>query len=376
TTQMDAYAIGEACDSLREYADLLTNWYVRGSRDRFWAEDATAFNVLYTVLETVLRLAAPLMPMVGEEIWRGLTGGRSVHLEPWPDLAPASAPMATEAGNDSAPAGRVFSGSRLAAAACDKETALDQALPMDAELMEAMDRVREVCSATLALRKAAQIRVRQPLRQLVVADSAVDRLAPFLPLIQAEVNVKQIELLENSSEVAAAHGVATRLEVNARAAGPRLGKAVQAVIQAVKAGSWVSDDAGRLVVETSAGPVELLEGEYTRRTVVDQDSSGRQRTAGVLAGGGFVLLDLELDDELKAEGYARDLVRLVQDQRKAQGLHVSDRIELELAVPAERVPQVEAHAAMIQAETLSVTLKVALGSGDAVQATITKVPQP
>src|SRR5690606_478219 len=84
TAQMDAYDISGACQSVRSYLDALTNWYVRRSRDRFWAGDRDAFDTLYTVLETLCRVLAPLAPMTVEEIWRGLTGGRSVHLTDWP----------------------------------------------------------------------------------------------------------------------------------------------------------------------------------------------------------------------------------------------------------------------------------------------------
>jgi isoleucyl-tRNA synthetase len=192
----------------------------------------------------------------------------------------------------------------------------------------------------------------------VVADSGVARLEPFVGLIAAEVNLKSIELVEATAEVAASHGVTTKLEVNARAAGPRLGRGVQAVIGAVKAGQWQKNAAGQVVVNTGDGAVTLLEGEYRSRTVVEGSAGAGQQAASVLSGVGYVLLDLELSDELEAEGYARDLVRLVQDQRKADGLHVSDRIDLELTVPDARVEFVRAHQAMIQAETLATTLKV------------------
>ena len=112
---MDAYDISGACASVRSYLDALTNWYVRRSRDRFWAGDADAFDTLYTVLETLCRVVAPLAPLTTEEIWRGLTGERSVHLTDWPAAAE---------------------------------------FPADHELVATMDAVRDVCSAALSLRKA------------------------------------------------------------------------------------------------------------------------------------------------------------------------------------------------------------------------------
>ncbi len=117
--------------SVRSYLDALTNWYVRRSRDRFWAGDADAFDTLATVLETLCRVMAPLAPLTAEEIWRGLTGERSVHLTDWPAAS---------------------------------------AFPADHELVASMDAIRDVASAALSLRKARALRVRLPLARLTVAD--------------------------------------------------------------------------------------------------------------------------------------------------------------------------------------------------------------
>src|SRR5699024_8861744 len=86
TKSMDEYDISGACAAVRDHLDLLTNWYVRTQRDRFWDEDQAAFDTLYTSLEVLTRVMAPLAPMVSEEVWRGLTGGRSVHLTDWPSV--------------------------------------------------------------------------------------------------------------------------------------------------------------------------------------------------------------------------------------------------------------------------------------------------
>ncbi len=85
TDALDAFAIAEATEALRRYAETLTNWYIRRSRARFYSEDLTAYDVLFTALETCVRVAAPMLPLISEEIWRGLTGGRSVHLADWPN---------------------------------------------------------------------------------------------------------------------------------------------------------------------------------------------------------------------------------------------------------------------------------------------------
>jgi isoleucyl-tRNA synthetase len=260
--------------------------------------------------------------MVSEEIWRGLTGGRSVHLTDWPDPA---------------------------------------ALPADDALVGAMDRAREVASATLGLRKAQGLRVRQPLRGLsvVTADPAV--LEPFVGVITDEVNVKQVRLVALHAEEAAEVGVSQRLTVNARAAGPRLGRQVQSVIRASKTGDWSLDDDGSVV----CGGVPLVAGEFTVETVV-AEADATSRAVAVLPSGGFVVLDTTVDDDLEAEGWARDVVRQVQDERKAAGLHVSDQIRLRLTVPVARTAAAQRHLDMVKSETLATSVEVVgIPDGDA-----------
>jgi len=325
TEHLDAYEIAAACELVRDHIDVLTNWYVRTQRDRFWSEDDDAFDTLWTVLETLTRVMAPLAPLVTEEIWRGLTGGRSVHLTDWPQAA---------------------------------------ALGGDADLVAAMERTREVVSTALSLRKAAGLRVRQPLLSAtaVVPGGLDEHLAE---LAARELNVREVRVVDLDSlteEEVARFGVTTTLTVNARAAGPRLGRTVQQVIRAAKAGAWSQDAEGAVVVRTEDGDVALEAGEYELATTVDADAAAEGLTAAVLPGGGFVLLDVTVTPELEAEGYARDVVRAVQDARKAAGLAVADRIALELTVPAERVAAVEAHRELIARETLALELTVAAGA--------------
>jgi len=327
TAQLDAYDISAACESVREHLDVLTNWYVRTQRDRFWAEDADAFDTLWTSLEVLTRVMAPLAPLVTEEVWRGLTGGRSVHLTDWPEVDLA---------------------------------------PVDEQLVAAMDQVRAVTSTALGLRKAAGVRVRQPLHVLTVAVDDAAALAPYADLLAAELNVKRVDLVTADAGTAERFGITQRLAVNARAAGPRLGRGVQAVIQAARSGAWrVDGDA--VVVTTADGDVALEPAEYELTTVVGDEGGA----AAVLPGGGFVVLDLTLDDALRAEGYARDVVRAVQDARKAAGLQVADRIVLVLDVPAEHLAAVEEHRDTIARETLAVSVEIE--TGPALQATVEAV---
>ena len=158
TAAMDVCDISGACEQLRQFTEALTNWYVRRSRSRFWEEDPDAIDTLHTVLEVTTRLAAPLLPMACEVIWRGITGGRSVHLSDWPVWA-------REATGESG----------------------EGIVPADPELVAAMDQVRDVCSAGSSLRKAKKLRVRLPLPKLTVAVENPDLLQPFTGLIAEEL---------------------------------------------------------------------------------------------------------------------------------------------------------------------------------------------
>ncbi|MEN2740816.1 isoleucine--tRNA ligase [Microbacterium sp. X-17] len=309
---------------LRDFAEALTNWYIRRSRDRFWigvTDDPTsreAFDTLYTVLETVTRVAAPLIPLVAERVWQGLTGGRSVHLEDWPDAA------------DFAPA---------------------------ADIRAAMDAVREASSVANALRKREGKRVRLPLRILTVVRPDAASLAQFEDILREELNVRALELVELRGTTAAEFGITHRLTVNARAAGPRLGKRVQEAIRAAKDGDWTETDG-----VVTAGGIALEPGEY--ELVLETTGRPGGEALAVLPGGGFVLLDTETTPELEAEGLARDVVRAIQDTRKAAGFDVSDRIALRLVfADADDARAVDSafEAAAVAGETLAVAYEVSGG---------------
>jgi isoleucyl-tRNA synthetase len=218
-----------------------------------------------------------------------------------------------------------------------------------------MDQVREVSSVAQSLRKAAQLRVRLPLAKLTVVTSASKSLVQFAEIIADELNVKSVDIVELSAESATNFGVTKRLTVNARAAGPRLGKNVQAVIQAAKAGDWSAE--GGVVV---AGGVQLEAGEYELDLVADLTNGEEKATdlIGILSSGGFLLLDGLVTEELAAEGLARDIIRQVQQSRKDAGLDVSDRISLTLSADDVVLAAVRAHESLICSETLTTDLKL------------------
>ena len=326
TESLDVCDISGACDELRQFTEALTNWYVRRSRSRFWEEDPDAIDTLHTVLEVAGRLAAPLLPLTTEVIWRGVTGERSVHLTDWPN-----------AGD----------------------------LPADPDLVAAMDQVREVCSAASSLRKAKKLRVRLPLSKLTVAVENPAALEPFADLIADELNVKAVELTDEI----ATYG-RFELSVNARVAGPRLGRDVQAAIKAVKAGEGVVNADGTL----TAGPAVLAPDEYSTRLV----AADPEFTAALADGAGLVVLDGTVTEELEAEGWAKDRIRELQDLRKSTGLDVSDRIAVVMSVPPQHETWARTHSDLIAREILATSFEFGEPAdgcaeiGDGVRVTIAK----
>lgn len=310
TQDMDAYDLFAATGGIRDFLDVLTNWYIRRSRDRFWRGERDAIDTLHTVLEILCKVSAPLLPMVSEKIFGGLTSAHtSVHLSDWP---------------------------------------VAEDLPADPELVRSMDRVREVCSLGLSIRKANSRRVRLPLSELTVAHEDAETLRPFIELITDEVNVKSVTI---RTEIGS--GAETVLQVLPAALGPRLGGRTQEVIKAVKAGDWSRE--GELV---TAGGIDLLPGEYTLKMASSDDGS----SMAMGDGRGMVSLDLAVTPALEAEGRARDLIRLVQQTRRDAGLDVSDRIHLVLGVPEFIRRSIQPFLDVVTAETLASTIE--WGSGE------------
>ena len=334
---LDDFLISDACEAVSDFIDMLTNWYIRNNRDRFWNEDENAFNTLYTVLEAFMRVIAPLAPMEAEAVWRGLTGGESVHLADWPFLADPTSGEATELG---------------------------RVLVDDPALVDAMEKVREVVSSTLSMRKAKQIRVRQPLSKLTVIVSDPDAVAAYAEILKSELNVKDVELCTLEDAESRGLKIINELRVNARVAGKRLRKDVQFAIKASKSGAWHVDASGVPVCETPNGEIALEEGEYELINSVEEKNAeeAASSVSAALPTGGFVILDTELNDDLIAEGYARDVIRAVQDARKAADLEISDRIALKLTVPASNVAKVEQFKDLVASETLATSFEVVAGA--------------
>ena len=304
TVSMDQYDIFNACQQVRTFLDVLTNWYIRRSRDRFWKGDKEAIDTLHTVLQVLTRIAAPLLPLTTEKIYKELTGSRSVHLEDWPDAS---------------------------------------IVPSDNELETVMDQVRDVCSTTLSLRKVHSRRVRLPLGELTVASPLANALQSFVSIITDEVNVHKVTLTTELGQVAK-----HELQLIPAALGPRLGANTQKVIVAVKKGDWsINGD------EVIAGGVALEPHEFHIKLVAAAGDTEKIASAALADGQGIVLLNIELTDALLAEGAARDIVRMVQQARREAGLAVSDRIVLTLGLPELLQSQVSQFETYIASETLA-----------------------
>ena len=285
TDRMEAFDLSAACNAIAGFLDSLNNWYIRRSRERFWNEDQVAVDVLHTVLDHLCRVSAPLLPLLTEQVWGDLTGEGSVHLADWPD---------------------------------------PDALPRDEALVTTMDLVRDIASAAKSVREARGLRRRLPLRSMTVAVEDTGALGDFVGILADEVNVKEVELAR-----AGTLGE-ERFEVDLRRVGKRLGADTPGVVKAVNSGHYTYEAAtDELVVEAGSGATfRFGAGEYVRKLDADDPES----TAAVPGGAGLVRLDVTVTPELEAEGLVRDLAREVNEIRRHDGLHVSDRVRLVLDV--------------------------------------------
>ena len=300
---MDAYEATAAARRIEELVDDLSNWYVRRSRRRFWGaaragEDAegklAAHATLEEALRTVAGLLAPLTPFVAEELYDNLVASvdpeapPSVHLTDYP------------------------------------EARLDL---VDEELAAAMEDARRLVGLGRTVRTDAKIRIRQPLsRATVGVPGGEARLRPLLGLVAEELNVASVGFAEGDEALSE-----WRARPNFRTLGPRLGSRAQAAAEAIRA------DDGTLGRDLAAGRSVVVPVEGGAVTIGPEDVELVQQTRpgwGMATDGAFtVALDLEVDDDLRAEGAVREVVHHVQALRRSAGLDLTDRIVLGLDAP-------------------------------------------
>ena len=309
TDAMDAYDLGGATEQISSFLDALNNWYIRRSRDRFWGPDMTedkssAYDTLYTVLINFLKLAAPFLPMISEEIYTSLTGEESVHLADWPKA---------------------------------------EDFPSDPTLVANMDQVRAVVSAALRIREDEGLRVRLPLSSLTLAGAGAASVSDLAHLISDEVNVKSVDFTEDLESFAT-----FALQPNGSVLGPRLGGDVQKVFGAAKQGAWTQNEDGSIDI---AGHT-LTPDEYT----LNVKPADGVTAAALPSNDAVVVLDIELTPELEAEGLARDIVRAIQEARKTEDLVVTDRIALTLDLSEEGALAVKAMEDYVSEQTLATSI--------------------
>jgi isoleucyl-tRNA synthetase len=306
-------------EAFQEFDEQFSNWYLRRSRRRFWDSDPQAYQTLYAVLTTVVRVMAPALPFLTEEIYQNLVrqvdpeAPESVHLTPYPQV---------------------------------------DATLIDEQLEGSIDAVIRIKNLALSLRTASKVKTRQPLSTLYVrprdaADREVLANPDYAAQILEEANLKRLALIEDEKTL-----VTMRLTPDAKKLGPRAGKHLKAIGAALgQADPAVVLRGGPWAVEVEGQSFELAPEEIL------VSYQGPPNLTCTSADGTFMALDTALTPELAQEGVARDFNRLVQDLRKTSGLQISDRIAVRYAAPARIAEAVAAHAGYLRNELLAERLE-------------------
>jgi isoleucyl-tRNA synthetase len=320
--RMDAFDCTAAGRAIASYVEELSNWYVRLSRRRFWEGDRAAFATLRHCLLEVAALLAPFTPFLADEIHLNLAGGEAEELGERPDSVHL----------------RDF-------------PAPDEALA-DPDLEAAMEAVRLTVELGRAARAQAKAKVRQPLRRAVIVANDAEReaISARADLVTAELNVKELDFVSEEADL-----ISYAVKPNYRALGPRFGKRMPQVAAAVEAldpvhVAKVMADGGEVGISVDGDEHSLVPDEVN---LVLQPLEGYEVEAEA---GHAVALQLELDDELRREGLAREIVHAVQNARKAAGLDISDRIELRLGGDEELLAAAREHEPYIAGEVLATSV--------------------
>jgi isoleucyl-tRNA synthetase len=368
---LDAYDTPGACEAISGFFEVLNNWYIRRSKDRFWketydADKQAAYDTLFTVLNVMMRAAAPLLPLTAEAVYRGLNASH-------PPEAASAASTPRQRGMEvvtvlSPPPAGGGQNLRQQIPGGGKSISVHlQDFPevgavQDAQaLITQMDWVQDVCNAASAIRNKQNIRNRQPLHSLkIVGYNPVlesteyenDGLLAkdwelFREIIKEEINVRDIHSVIYPEEL---ERIADKkLHINSAVLGKRLPAKMKEILPASKKGQWSRISGGGVAI--CAEP--LLASEYSIN--LEPKAEYKERAAPLSTNDALVILDLTITPELEAEGLARDLVRMIQQARKDAGLNVSDRIALVLDLPESMRPAMQ-HQQYIEEQTLAVSI--------------------
>ncbi len=327
TERMDAFDNYNACQAIIGFVDGLSNWYVRRSRDRFWASETSsadkqdAYWTLYECLLELSKLIAPFVPFLAETLWQRLS-------EPF--------------------AGSVVKSVHW----CDYPVARDDRV--DLKLSESMKLLREIASLGRAARADAKLKVRLPLSKVEVVltdDSKIAWLTDHDALVREELNVKAVEYTTDGDEY-----VQYNVVPNFKRLGPKVGKQVPAVKKALADADGNTllnqlNSEGHVTLDLPDGPLQLDSDDIEVRL------QAREGWAAAQGLGCVVVLNTEVTDELRREGTAKDLIRNVQNARKDIGCEYTDRIEIGVVSDdAEVLAAIETHQELICSETLAVGL--------------------
>lgn len=298
---------------IARFVDDLSNWYVRRSRPRFWkSSDATAHATLHECLVTISQVMAPFCPFLADEIHTALTGVQSVHLTDWP----------TDKGRH------------------------------DPALAQQMEAARRLVTLGRSARTDAKIKVRQPLSRALLLHGGTDLDEAVEAEIEAELNVKSLERLDSLSGL-----MGWTVIPNFRALGPRLGPRVNEI----KAALAAADGSALQAQLADQGWIEIA-GERLTADEVEVRAEKHADLALVEDDGWAVALDLELDDDLRAEGTARELVRAINDARKSAGLEIADRVDVTIDADDHLRSVIDTHRDTIATEVLA--RSITFGAGD------------
>ncbi len=305
TNALSEYKPDIAVKEFVRFLDILNNWYIRRNRDRFWNEDLSAFETLHYVLINFCKLLAPFAPFISEYIFKNLTGLESVHLQDWPN---------------------------------SKET--------DFDILHNMRRIQMIVSTGKQLREQYKLRNRLPLQDATIAGVNMEKYAD---IIADELNVKQIKFIDNINKVADSFVYLITPKI-----GARLGGALKDIIPAVKRGDY-SIDGDKLIV----GEYTLNNDEFENRLTVKDGVTGSALPDNTAV----VVLNTELNSELIQEGLVNEVLRFIQDSRKAANLDVSDRIKLTYTADVALSNAIDAYKKRIMHDALIVEME----SGEANQ---------
>lgn len=271
---LETYDVALSCNEIATFMEVLNNWYIRRTRDRFWEGDNQAFDTLYTVLVSLSKILAPLMPFVSEYVYKTLTGQESVHLLDYPTL---------------------------------------DEIKLDEKLVEEMDFLQALCSAGKFIREEKNLRNRLPLQSLTLVGAELEK--SYSEIIKDELNVKEVKFDSDLSRYAE-----KTIYLFTPLLGKALGKDMGAVMAAYKQGQWSLNNDGTLSIGGQTLNKDLFEVRLAMKDGVAGQAFADNKAV--------VTLDTVVTDELRREGMARDFVRLIQQLRKDKDFNISDRIEL------------------------------------------------